>query len=400
MKIALFTPSWPGEKSPNGITTVTLELTGGLESLGHDVSIVTPDAEVDAPNVFMLSRQRAPTLRERIAYHIGRRNSVFVRAAEAIARATEVAIAERGVEVLVIEETQGLAGLVQDMLAIPVVVVLHGPWFIHRRFGGVQSTQGWNNAKRIEREWDGIKACAAVISPSHDVLTLVGRECGLGGKRQAVIPNPISLKTPIEYDGLDEVARRSLLFVGRFDRIKGGDLVLEAFIHLIGNGVDAILTFVGADQGIQRRGTNGPEEGIEAALAHLPDAIRARVKYLGPRSKSEIDDLRRFHLAAIVASRYETFGITVTESMATGAATVGTNVGGIPEIIQHERNGLLAIPDDPVSLADCCARLLAAPELAKRLGEQARSDVAERLSPLAVGRRMAAFLEETLQGER
>jgi len=66
--------------------------------------------------------------------------------------------------------------------------------------------------------------------------------------------------------------------------------------------------------------------------------------------------------------------------MGSGIPVVSTAVSGIPELISSERDGLLVPPGSPVELADALERLLASPELRKRLTLAARRKIETQFS--------------------
>ena len=66
--------------------------------------------------------------------------------------------------------------------------------------------------------------------------------------------------------------------------------------------------------------------------------------------------------------------------VAAGLPIVATHVGGIPELIEHERTGLLIAPGDAPALAGCLLRLMAEPATGSRLGRAARQAVEARYS--------------------
>jgi glycosyltransferase involved in cell wall biosynthesis len=66
--------------------------------------------------------------------------------------------------------------------------------------------------------------------------------------------------------------------------------------------------------------------------------------------------------------------------MATGMPVVATEVGGIPELVEHGRNGLLVPPGRSDDLARAVVELLGRPSFARALGRQARLDVQARYS--------------------
>jgi glycosyltransferase involved in cell wall biosynthesis len=75
---------------------------------------------------------------------------------------------------------------------------------------------------------------------------------------------------------------------------------------------------------------------------------------------------------------------------------VATNVSGIPELVEHEVNGLLIEPEDPEGLADALIRLHEDRELTRRLTENGRATVKERFDGEVLADRLAALFREAL----
>lgn len=397
MKIGIYSHAWPGLATPNGITTANVQLTAGLEARGHEISVITPTVEEPAENVFALASARRPSLIDRFRFRLGHDHVHVGYYADQIIDTVRIAMAARGIEVLLIEETQGLAAMIQAALPIPVVMVLHGPWFLLEPLSGPEQTAMLINRGRIGREAAAFHACAGLSAPSQVVLDSMVAAYGAPAVPMEAIPNPIALKDPLDPGVLDDQARRSFLFVGRFDKLKGGDVLLQGFARLIAGGADARLTIVGSDHGVPLAEDPDKPVPLEAWLARLTPEVQGRITWLGKRSKAEIDQLRRRHLAALVTSRYETFGYTVLESMAAGAATIAPRTGGIPEIIDDGSTGLLMPPEDPDALAAACLHLLMDPDTAAAIGARARSVVAERFQPATVACRWERFLADVIR---
>src|SRR4029077_21111951 len=74
----------------------------------------------------------------------------------------------------------------------------------------------------------------------------------------------------------------------------------------------------------------------------------------------------------------EALGLVVLEAMALSRPVVASNVGGIPEMVEHERSGLLVPPHDPEALADAIVRLLLDHPLADMLARAGHDLVHER----------------------
>ena len=83
---------------------------------------------------------------------------------------------------------------------------------------------------------------------------------------------------------------------------------------------------------------------------------------------------------SVMPSLNEALSNVLLESMAAGAPTVATRVGGTPEAIVDEVTGLIVEPGDATALAEAVARLLSEPALARRLGDASRKAIADRYS--------------------
>jgi glycosyltransferase involved in cell wall biosynthesis len=97
--------------------------------------------------------------------------------------------------------------------------------------------------------------------------------------------------------------------------------------------------------------------------------------------------------AAVLCSQSESLPNAVLEYMAAGKAIVATAVGGIPELIEHERQGLLVPPDDADALAQAVLRLLRDRTLAAQLGASGRCRVQHYGSDAAT-RRYEQFFQD------
>src|SRR5207237_5245352 len=129
------------------------------------------------------------------------------------------------------EESYGWASRIAPTSPVPLVVRLHGPWFLNGLANGVREDAAFHRRNLWERK--GLIAAAGVTAPSRAVLDATRNRFGLELKNSAVIPNPVE---PVNPDGrwsLQACDQNRVLVVGRFDRHKGGDLMIDAFCRIL-----------------------------------------------------------------------------------------------------------------------------------------------------------------------
>ena len=126
--------------------------------------------------------------------------------------------------------------------------------------------------------------------------------------------------------------------------------------------------------------------------------LRARVPgALGFVSADELDALYRSAAVVACPSRREGFGLACAEAMAHGKPVVASAVGGLLDLVTHERTGLLVAPGDVNGLRAALERLLADRDLRRRLGEAGRAHVAAYCSWERVTEATMAVYHEALQ---
>ncbi|MGF1567781.1 MAG: glycosyltransferase [Nodosilinea sp.] len=158
---------------------------------------------------------------------------------------------------------------------------------------------------------------------------------------------------------------RLILFLGRLEGRKGVDILLAAANQFLKFDSEAHLLLAGRDI----------EGWSQQATTVIDAAVATRVHFLG-----EVDDPTReklLHAAYCVVfpSRYESFGLVPLEAFVHGVPVVASVAGAIPEVVEHEKCGLLFSPDDSDALANCVIRLLKEPQLREKLSIQAREQV-------------------------
>lgn len=146
---------------------------------------------------------------------------------------------------------------------------------------------------------------------------------GLSSKKSVVVYNGVSDTPSTDFLPFEvQKDKINLLYVGRFDRQKGFDLLLEVFNeHYFG---DINLYLVG-----------------DTVLKQFDYEFPSNAVKIGWVDNSQIDRYMRACDAVIVPSRWEGFGIVAIEALRNKKPVIASNRGALPEIIQHGVNGYI-----------------------------------------------------------
>jgi glycosyltransferase involved in cell wall biosynthesis len=98
----------------------------------------------------------------------------------------------------------------------------------------------------------------------------------------------------------------------------------------------------------------------------------------------------------VLPSRSEPFGIVLVEAMACKKPVVSTTAGGIPEIIENQKNGILVEPDDYNALADALLKVLKDVNLRRDLGENGHATLRKRFRIEHTGSAYEALFSDLL----
>jgi glycosyltransferase involved in cell wall biosynthesis len=175
--------------------------------------------------------------------------------------------------------------------------------------------------------------------------------------------------------------------VARLEAEKGHPTLIEAWPQVLAEFPDATLLVVG--EGSRRA-------ALEAQVAAL--GLSRSVVFTGRR-----DDVPAVTAAldvAVLPSYREAQGLTILEAMALSRPVVASNVGGIPEMIEDGRTGLLVPPHDPAALAGAITRLLRDHPLADTLARAAHDQVHERFCVELMARAVETIYDESLAAGR
>jgi glycosyltransferase involved in cell wall biosynthesis len=206
-----------------------------------------------------------------------------------------------------------------------------------------------------------------------------------------IIPNAID---PSKYRGsVDRGAVRArygvrsheklVLAVGRLVPQKGIEYLIQAVPSVAWRFPEAKFIIVGEgwyrDHLQYQAGTTGQAR---------------RIKFTGFIPDHELIALTKSADVLVVPSIYEPFGIVALEGMAAGAPVVASQVGGLAEIIEHDKTGVLVYPGNPDSIAWGINHVLSNPDHARWIAQNAKRTVPKAFSWKAIAKKTVKLYSE------
>ena len=258
---------------------------------------------------------------------------------------------------------------VRGLSHLPLVTTLHG------------------TDVRLARSVGVAKPLFAHVLKHSAAVTTVSR--WLQDETQALVPTvrPVVAPMPVSTDLFEPGDSRDgqrLLFVGRLNAQKGVDHLLYALSEM---KIKASLDIVG----------DGPDREDLVTLAR-DLGLTPRVRWHGKVPQTKLPELYRHATAVVVPSVDEGLGLSAVEALLCETPVVGFDSGGLRDVIQHEKTGLLVQPGDRASLAKTLDDLLSRDGRGAQLGKAGRLYALSTFAPESAARRYAEIYRQVLGG--
>lgn len=282
-----------------------------------------------------------------------------------------------------------VALVVSRILGRPYVVTSHGTdVFILRKF------QFLKPVARII-----FKRASLITAVSNSIKSILVNEVGVSPHKIRVFPMPcdLSLFYPVFEEshrgrmacGQVQSGVKAVLSVGRLVEQKGFEYLVDAVKILKERGLSLNLTIIG----------EGPEEkSLRDRIGKL--GLSEAIEIIPYQPKAKLNDFYNlcdvFVLPSITDSKgeQEGLGLVLLEAMACKKPVIGTNSGGIPDIVKDLETGLLVPEKDSEALADAIEKLLKDKELANRLAENGYKFVLENFTPSKTAKKTIGAYKE------
>jgi len=361
MRVALFTNNYLPFRG--GVTTAVETLRAGLEAGGHQAWIFAPGARgaADRPFVFRYPAIPAPT-------YPG--FAVPVPVSPRLARLAR----QFRPDVIHVQHPflLGLTGRrLAQRLGVPLVFTYHTRYEKYAHYVPLPERMVATLAVRLACRF--ADRADLVVAPSLVIADTL-RDRGVRAP-VAVIPTGVPLDQ--FRPGAREAARAALrleperlscLYVGRLDREKNVERVIEAFALIAGALPEVELLLVG--------------QGAHAAALHRlagTSPAASRIRFLGAHAREALPPFYQAADLFLFASETETQGLVLAEAHACGLAAVAVRASGVEEVVVDGETGLLTKPDAR-DLADAAIGLLLDPVRRTAMGAAGRLIVERHFS--------------------
>jgi glycosyltransferase involved in cell wall biosynthesis len=215
-----------------------------------------------------------------------------------------------------------------------IIYCPHGWAFDRRTSGYVQYGAKW-----VERRLAPL--CDAIVCISHHEVR-AARSSGIAANKLALVRNGVPVSAPAPSITPSSVewppGKLRILFVGRFDRQKGVDVLLRAMAELTESAFASII--------------GGAVVGDSSI-----DSVPQNVRVYGWLSPGHLEAFYESADVVVIPSRWEGFGLVAVEAMRAGLPVIASNVGGLSEIVDDGVTGVLIPPDDPSALVQALQSL-------------------------------------------
>lgn len=390
MRIAILSYEYPPDTGFGGIGTYAYYQARALAKLGHDVHVFAGatkpgvyHSEHEGVKVTRTKREGCisgllEVARKKRAWWFQNRVTTSADAFTALAKAH----AKKPFDFVEAPECGADASVSSTLLPVPTAVRFHSPAAL---IMNIYDTPKLDRVLTTFAEQLAINQAAVLTSCSQfladEVTTKMGERDPIH-----VIPNGIDVALFDRDEGIDVHAKfglprdkKLIFFANRMEERKGIHIVQEMVRQTLAKYEDIAFVFAGRD-------LFGYME--KRILPWVKDQqLQSRFFYLGQLALPEVRACLKKSSIFLIPSLWENCPYSCLEAMTAGRAIVSSDCGGMPELIEHERTGLLARNGDPASFVAALQRMIEDDRLRERCGAAARAEIERRLTDVAIGQR-------------
>ncbi len=268
------------------------------------------------------------------------------------------------------------------------IIRAHTPFGLLRKYLSskeLQGVDGWFASKREKKcfDWAG-----RITTPSIDLKNKIIDIYKIKSEKIYVLPNILDTDhfRPMQKSKSDYF---KILHIGRFERAKGVETLVRAFINLSKIFNNIKLINVGEARG----------PSLKKCMKLIEqEGLSSNVQFTGFVKYEELPSYYASADVVIIPSEiYESFSYTVAQGMACGKPVIASKIGGIPETLDYGNSGILFRPGDIEDLSEKIKSLYNNKEKARIIGENARLFCRNNFSMEILQPKYLAFYQSILK---
>ena len=403
MNILFISSEYPPETANGGIGTYTFNIASELALSGHNVHVIAAKlggneetVSSGGVTVHRIFHEKYPLPENKLFFPL--RQICYKLIPHLLVRLTWINAVQKKVNKLfkdgckfdIIEYPEcGGEGLKISYPKTCVLVArLHTPWEIVRKYDLIKEPAGDRILLPLIEKLSVLRA-HGITCPSNALSKLIKSKWNI--KNIPVIPNPVPVKKfPL-------TSNCNWIYTGRVERRKGVHILIMAYSRICSKYDPPPLRIV------------GHEYGILPDKTRYGDYIRKLISESGCSNRIEwIEGCSHEHLikhlsissVAFFPSLWENFPYSCLEAMASGLAVVVSDCGGFPEIVDHNKNGLVVKTDSIDNWENAMKQLILNSGLKNLLGQNGRKKVQSEFDSKKVCKEMESFYFRILEEKR
>ena len=286
-------------------------------------------------------------------------------------------------ELVYITPNAGGKAFFKDFIVVQMLKSMGCKIIAHYHNKGVSAYQSkWIYNFLYKRFFSNLKIILLAENLYKDIAKYVKRE------DVYICPNGIPSSCKEEMEARRNNVIPHLLFLSNLLISKGVIVLLDALKILKEKEYTFVCQFIGGETA-EINAVQFFEEVNKRELSDL-------VTYVGRKVREEKEAFFRQADIFVFPTYYETFGLVNLEAMEYKLPVISTNEGGIPDIVKDGENGLICEKQNPVSLADCIAKLLDDEELRVKMGSAGHEKFCREFTLDKFENRMRDILNQNL----
>lgn len=286
-------------------------------------------------------------------------------------------------ELVYITPNAGGKAFFKDFIVVQMLKSMGCKVIAHYHNKGVSAYQSkWIYNFLYKRFFSNLKVILLAENLYKDIAKYVKRE------DVYICPNGIPSSCKEEMEARRNNVIPHLLFLSNLLISKGVIVLLDALKILKEKEYTFVCQFIGGETA-EINAVQFFEEVNKRELSDL-------VTYVGRKVREEKEAFFRQADIFVFPTYYETFGLVNLEAMEYKLPVISTNEGGIPDIVKDGENGLICEKQNPVSLADCIAKLLDDEELRVKMGSAGHEKFCREFTLDKFENRMRDILNQNL----